>query len=128
MKQLLITLMFADAVLLILGAVQHAGISIGPLHEPPILPATIVESICAAALIWGGGSIATSARRAWTAALAGNLITVAGVTLGMVALHFRLGARTTSNALSHEIMMALALASLVILFLPAGRAATKPAR
>lgn len=128
MKQLLTTLMFANAVLLVLGAIQHAGISIGPLREPSILPATIVESICAAALIWSAGSIAAGARSAWRAALAGNLITVGGVALGMAALRFRLGPRTTSNGLSHEIMMALALASLLVLFLPAGRAATKPAR
>jgi hypothetical protein len=126
MKQLLITLMFANAALLIFGAVQHAGIAVGPFREPPILPAMIVESICAAALIWGAAAVTASARKAWPAALTGNLITVAGVALGIAALHFGRGPQTASNDLYHKIMLALALASLVILFLPQGRSAVKP--
>jgi hypothetical protein len=118
--------MFANAALLVFGAVQHAGISVGPFREPRIVPAAIVESICAAALIWGAGAITAGARSAWPAALIGNLITIAGVTVGIVALNLRLGPRSASNDLDHRIMLALAAASLVILFLPAGRAALKP--
>lgn len=128
MKQLLISLMFANAALLVFGAVQHAGISVGPFREPPITPAMIVESICAAALIWGAGSVAAGLRSAWGAAVTGNLITVAGVVLGIVALHFGRGPRTASNDLYHEVMLALAASSLLVLFLRRGRAAAKPAR
>lgn len=53
MKQLLTTLMLANAAVFIFGALQHAGVSIGPLHEPVIVPASIVEIICALALVWG---------------------------------------------------------------------------
>jgi hypothetical protein len=125
MKQLLTTLMLVNAALLVFGAVQHAGISIGPFHQPLIIPAAIVEAICAVALIWGAGAITAGARSAWPAALIGNLITIAGVTVGIVALNLRLGPRTASNDLDHRIMLALAAASLVILFLPAGRATLK---
>ena len=127
MKQLLISLMFANAALLIFGAAQHAGIAVGPFREPPILPAMIVESICALALIWGAASVTVSARSGWPAALTGNLITVAGVARGIVALHFGRGPRTASNDLYHKIMLALAFASLIVLFLPQGRAAVKSA-
>lgn len=125
MKQLLLTLMFANAALLVFGAVQHAGIAVGPFREPPITPATIVESICAAALIWGASATAAGARSRWGAAVTGNLITVAGVALGIVASHFGRGPHTASNDLYHKIMLALAAASLVVLFLPAGRAVTR---
>ncbi|MGH9655862.1 MAG: hypothetical protein ACRD6B_20650 [Bryobacteraceae bacterium] len=127
MKQLLISLMFANAALLVFGAVQHAGIALGPFREPPIHPAAIVESICAAALICGAAMIAVSARGAWPAALTGNFITIAGVVLGIVALDLGFGPRTASNDLYHKIMLALAFASLIVLFLPQGRSAVKPA-
>ncbi|HSU58755.1 MAG TPA: hypothetical protein VLI55_05530 [Bryobacteraceae bacterium] len=125
MKQLLATLMLINAVLLILGAVQHAGIALGPFRQPPILPATIVESICALALIWGAAAVLSGSPKAWLSALIGNLVAIAGVTLGIVALALRAGPRTASNDLSHRIMLVLAAASLVILFLPGGRVALR---
>lgn len=51
MKQLLTTLMLANAAVFAFGALQHAGASIAPLHEPVIVPAGIVEIICALALV-----------------------------------------------------------------------------
>ncbi|MGH9582503.1 MAG: hypothetical protein ACRD4O_06160, partial [Bryobacteraceae bacterium] len=112
MKQLLTTLMLANAALLVFGAVQHAGIAVGPFRQPHIVPAAIVESICAAALIWGAAAMIAGARSAWGAALTGNLIAVAGVVLGIVSLDLRAGPRTASNDLGHRIMLALAAASL----------------
>lgn len=125
MKQLLATLMLVNAALLVLGALQHAGVSLGPFRQPGILPATIVESICALALIWGAAAVLTGSLRAWRSALIGNVVAIAGVTLGIIALALRAGPRTVSNDVSHEIMLALAAGSLIILFVPSGREALK---
>jgi hypothetical protein len=50
MKPLITVLMLADAALFVFGALQHAGVAIGPLHEPVIVPASVVEVLCASAL------------------------------------------------------------------------------
>jgi hypothetical protein len=125
MKQLLTTLMLANAALFVFGAAQHAGVAIGPLQEPVIIPASIVELICALALIWGASAILRASPKAWRAALIGNVVAITGVAIGMVALAAGAGPRTASNDLYHKIMLALAVPSLVILFIPAGRTALK---
>ena len=53
MKTVLGLIMVANAALFLFGAVQHAGVAIGPFHEPRIIPAAIVETICAIALLSG---------------------------------------------------------------------------
>jgi hypothetical protein len=124
-KPLLAILMLANAVIFVFGALQHAGVAIGPLAEPVIIPATIVELLCALALAWGVIAVLTGSRNAWRSALVGNIVVIAGVAIGMVALARGAGPRTASNDLYHRIMLALAAASLVILFIPAGRAQLK---
>jgi hypothetical protein len=47
-------LMASNAALFFFGAVQHAGVAIGPFREPRILPATIVETC----LVLGSGAVA----------------------------------------------------------------------
>lgn len=46
MKTLLAGLMAMNAGLFFYCAVLHAGVAIGPFHEPRIVPATIVEALC----------------------------------------------------------------------------------
>jgi hypothetical protein len=124
-KQLLTILMLGNAAVFVFGAVQHAGVVIGSLSEPVIIPASIVELLCALALIWGVVAVLTGSLKAWRSALIGNLIAIAGVAIGMVALAVGAGPRTASNDLYHSIMLALAAASLVTLFVPATRAVLK---
>lgn len=125
MRQMLTVLMLGNAALFVFGALQHAGVAIGPLREPVIIPASIVELLCAVALIWGGVAVWTGSPKAWRATLIGNVVAIAGVAIGMVALAAGAGPRTASNDLYHRIMLALAAASLVVLWVPAGRAALK---
>src|SRR5215469_4947383 len=49
--------MLGKAGMSVFGALQHAGFSIGPLHEPTIVPASIVGVFCAPALSWGAVSM-----------------------------------------------------------------------
>ncbi len=121
MKPLLTALMLGNAALFVFGALQHAGIAIGSLHEPVIVPASVVEVLCALALSWGAAAVLKQSLKAWRAAFIGNWVEIIGVVIGMVALAVGAGPRTARNELYHRIMLTLATASLVILVVPAGR-------
>jgi len=121
MKPLLTALMLGNTALFVFGALQHAGVAIGSLHEPVILSASVVELFSALALSWGAAAILKQSPKAWRAAFIGNLVPVIGVAIGMAALAAGVGPRTATNDLYHKIMLALAAASLVILVVPAGR-------
>jgi hypothetical protein len=125
MRLMIAGLMLANAAVFLFGAAQHAGISIGRLSEPVILPATIVETLCAISLIGGVVAAWTGSRRAWPLALAGNLVAIAGVIIGMVALAIGSGPRTASNDWYHRLMLALASVAILMLFLPSGRMALR---
>lgn len=112
MRTFLGLLMIANAGLFFFGALQHAGVPIGQFHEPRILPATVVETTCAAFLVWSGVAVLANSHARWRNSLIGNLVALAGVLLGMVALAAGRGPRTTSNDLYHRIMLILIAASL----------------
>jgi hypothetical protein len=57
MKVLLGCLMLSNAILFFFGAIQHAGVSLGHFHEPRIIPAAIVETICGMFLAWGATAV-----------------------------------------------------------------------
>jgi hypothetical protein len=125
MKPLLTALMLGNVALFVFGALQHAGVAIGSLREPVIIPASVVEMFCALALSWAAVAVLKQSPKAWRAAFIGNLVAITGVVIGLVALAVGAGPWTASNALHHKIMLALATASLVILVLPAGRTALR---
>jgi hypothetical protein len=124
-KPLLTILMLGNAALFLFGALQHAGVVIGSFSEPIIIPASIVETLCALALTWGAVAVWGGSPRAWRAALIGNAIAIGGVAIGMVALAKGAGPRTASNDLYHGIMLALAAGSLVSLFVRRVRTAER---
>jgi hypothetical protein len=76
MKPLLTALMLGNAALFVFGALQHAGIAVGSLHEPVIVPASVVEVLCALALSWGAAAVLKQSRKAWRAAFIGNLVAI----------------------------------------------------
>jgi len=49
MRSLLGLQMLGNAVLFGFGAVQHAGVAVGVLKEPRVIPAVVVEGLCALA-------------------------------------------------------------------------------
>jgi hypothetical protein len=121
MRHTLAGLMLANAVLFLFGAVQQAGVSIGPLSEPVIRPTSVVETVCALFLIWGGVAVWNRSRRVRGAAMTGNFLAIGGVIVGMVALAAGRGPRTASNDLYHGIMLMLAGAAIVLLLLSSRR-------
>jgi len=116
MKTLLGSLMIANALLFFFGAVQHAGLRLGPFHEPRIPPAMVVETLCGISLLWGGTTVWRHANVDWPGPLIANLIALGGVLLGMAALAAGRGPRTASNDLYHHIMLVLIGASILVLF------------
>jgi hypothetical protein len=117
MRTTLGVIMISNAALFFFGALQHAGVSIGNFHEPKIIPAFIVETICGLFLLWGGVAIFGRLSNYGGIALTGNLVALAGVLLGVVALAIGRGPRTASNDLYHRIMLGLIGVTLLLLFL-----------
>jgi len=126
MRNLLGSLMMANAAVFVFGAVQHAGVALGSLQEPRIIPAAIVESLCALALVWGALAIFRRDIHGLRAGLIGNLVALGGVLLGMAALAAGAGPRTASNDLYHRIMLLLIGAALVLLFVLSRRRTAVP--
>jgi hypothetical protein len=108
--------MIANAALFFFGAVQHVCVGIGHFHEPRIIPAAIVESLCGLSLVWGVAAVFGHSPVEWRTAMIANLVPLGGVLLGMAALAAGRAPRTASNDLYHHIMLALIGASLLILF------------
>ncbi|HZR64366.1 MAG TPA: hypothetical protein VFA85_04410 [Terriglobales bacterium] len=117
MKAVLGIIMLANAALFFFGAIQHVGITLGAFHEPRIIPAAIVETICGISLTWGAAIVLGRPVLGWSAPLISNLIALAGVCLGMIALAHGRGPRTASNDLYHHIMLTLIAVSLLVLLL-----------
>lgn len=117
MKTALGVLMLANAALFLFGAIQHVGVRLGRFHEPRILPAAIMETICGISLTWGAAVILGRPALGWAAPLISNLIALAGVCMGIVALAHGRGPRTASNDIYHHIMLSLIGVSLLLLVL-----------
>src|SRR5260370_40604800 len=105
MKPLLTVLMLGNAAVFVFGALQHAGVAIGSLHEPVIVPASVVEVLCALALSWSAVAVLKQWPKAWRGALIANLVAILGVVSGMVSLAVGAGPRTAINDLYHRIML-----------------------
>jgi hypothetical protein len=73
MKPLITALMLGDAALFVFGALQYGGVAIGPLHEPVIVPASVVEVLCAVALSWGAAAVLKQSLKAWRVAFIGKI-------------------------------------------------------
>lgn len=116
MRTLLGCVMILNAALFFLGALQHVGIAIGRFHEPRIIPAAIVETICGLSLAWGAIAVFGQSALLWRTVLIGNVVALGGVLLGMAALAAGRGPRTASNDMNHHIMLALVGVALLILF------------
>jgi hypothetical protein len=67
--------------------------------RPTIIPASVVEALCAVELSCGAAAVTKHSLNAWRAACTGNLVAIVGVVIGMVALAMGAGPRTASNDL-----------------------------
>jgi hypothetical protein len=109
-------LMALNMAIFVFGAIQHVGVEIGSFSEPVIVPAAVVESICALSLFWALWAVFRESPAFWRIAIIGNLVPLAGVLLGIVALAAGRGPRTVSNDNLHRAMLTLIGLSFVALF------------
>jgi hypothetical protein len=107
----------------LVAGLLHLGVRVVGIAEPPIADAARVEFIAGLALAIAAAGVFARARWAWYAALAAQALAAAGVGLGMAALAVGLGPTTLLNFVYHRVMLALLIAGLVVVILPAGRRA-----
>ncbi len=104
----------------------HSGVrlSLGfaVLHEPRIIPAMVVESLCGLLLTWSAFSIATRKSWSWIASIVAHTFSIGGVLLGMAALALGAGPRTELNDIYHRTILIILVVILIYLFTPAGKA------
>ncbi|HLH09283.1 MAG TPA: hypothetical protein VKW78_18750 [Terriglobales bacterium] len=115
MKGVVEFLMTANAALFLWGAMQHVGLVLGPFWEPTIFSAAAVETLCAVSLLIGVAVLFKKSNSSWLKAIVANVVAIAGVILGMIALALGRGPRTASNDLYHRIMLTLAVVSILVL-------------
>ncbi|MDX3105653.1 hypothetical protein ACIBO5_13325 [Nonomuraea angiospora] len=90
----------------------HAGISFGPVREPVIVPAAIVETLCAAAMFAGAYGVLAGRGWAWDGLIYSHSAALGGVLMGILSL--ALGAGPSSALLSwyHSVTAVLLAAGL----------------
>ncbi len=112
-------LVVLEAVVFLLAAVQHLGVSIpvgfAVLSEPPIFPAAIVEG--SSGLLFVLTAFALFAERNWarTSALVSHVFALAGVMLGIFSLSVGAGPRTSTNDLYHMLMLVMIMPGLALI-------------
>lgn len=84
------------------------------LSEPRIVLATIVEGLCALALLLGAYGVLARRPWGWRAARGACILAILGVLLGTVSLAVGAGPRTQFNDLLHVVMLVLLLGGLAL--------------
>ena len=114
-----------DAVALLFAGIVHlvgARIPLGfaVFEEPPIIPAGVVEGLAGVVFVVALFALLASKPWAWRITLAAHLFAIVGFLLGLYAT--RLGT-TPFNYEYHRVMLVVFVVGLILLALPAGRAA-----
>ena len=116
MKAIASLTMLLNAALFLFGAFQHVGLAFGALREPVLIPAAILEGICAGALIWGACALLGQSSDVWKAAVIGNMLALTGLLAVMFALTAGAIPRTSSNDLYHRLTLLLIAIALGLLW------------
>ena len=107
--------MAIESAAFVIGSLSHVPLKIGPIDEPQIVPAAIVEAICAGALAVGAAGVLRRSDRAWAFAFGGQVVAALGVILGIAALAAGRGPRTTLNDAFHATVLACLAAGILLL-------------
>ncbi|HVB64643.1 MAG TPA: hypothetical protein VNE17_07915 [Nitrolancea sp.] len=99
-------LLSGEAIACVFFAIAHLSLRIplgfATLHEPRVVPATIVETMCGIVLVLSGMALLSGDVNAWRAAVAAQGFTLCGFILGVVA---STGSDDTVNNDFHRVML-----------------------
>ena len=124
--------LIAEAIACVFFAFAHLNpripLGFATLQEPLNLPAAIVETLCGIALIIGGVALLSRHPRPWPRALGGQLFTLGGFILGVIAVARGGGGGDPVNDVFHRVMLALLVLGLLgsYAMLRRGRAGAHP--
>ena len=120
-------LVIFDAIALLFAGIVHlvgASIPLGAatFAEPPILPAGIVETLAGVLFVVAAYAIFARQSRAWGMTLAAHLFAIAGFIVGILST---LRGTTPFNYYYHRVMLVIFVIGLILVLIPAGRAALR---
>ena len=95
MRQAALSAMILAVALLFFGATLQAGVGIGSLREPQIIPLAILEMTCGLLLLFAVRVLLV--RRGWKIALVANAIAFTGIVVEIVVRMTLAGPHTASN-------------------------------
>ena len=115
-------LIVVEAITFLLATLLHLGIPI-PLgfSEPRIIPAAIVEGLCALLLSLSAYAVFARKTWAWRVAVAAHIFAVLGVLLGIYATSR--GPGDEANFIYHSVILVVLVIVLALLATPGARAA-----
>lgn len=116
-----------DAIALLFAGMVHLfgasiALGVGTFDEPPILPAGIVETLAGVLFVVAAYAIFARQTWAWGMTLAAHLFAIAGFIVGILAT---LSGTTPFNAVYHRVLLAVFVVGLILVLIPAGRAALR---
>ncbi len=124
-RGVLIFVIIVEALTFFFFGFLHSGVRLplgfAVLHEPRIIPAMIVESLCGLILAGSALSIAAYKSWSWEASVIAHIFSIGGVFLGMAALAAGRGPRTELNDIYHRIILIVLVVILIYLLTPAGK-------
>ncbi|MEV6040841.1 hypothetical protein AB0L65_57720 [Nonomuraea sp. NPDC052116] len=85
----------------------HAGIAFGPVREPVIVPAAIVETLCAGATFAGAYGVLAKRAWAWDGLIYGHAAALGGVLMGILSLALGAGPASTLLSWYHSVIAVL---------------------
>jgi len=122
-------LLVLEVVVFALAAMAHAGVPLPiGISEPVIAPAAIVEGLISLFIAVSAIAVFTNRSWAWPAAVFSHVFAVSGVLLGITVLALNGGPNTGANYVYHRVMLGVAASVLVLLLIPAVRAAHRARR
>ena len=121
-KIIISTFVVFAAVTFVFAAMAHLQLTVSlGVVEPKIVPAAIVEGLCALFFIISAISIFSSNSKAWRRTFFAHAFAIAGIILGLVSLAVGAGPRTKTNDLYHAIMLLLIVADSLYIMTQRGK-------
>ncbi|QYC43943.1 hypothetical protein Nocox_31830 [Nonomuraea coxensis DSM 45129] len=99
------------ALIFLAAALLHAGAGPGPLRQPPVPPAVIVEALCCAAMLTGAYGALKARPWAWDGLIYTHAAALGGVLLGILATALAPGTRGSTPLLWYHGTIATFLAA-----------------